>query len=217
MLSHLKLNALQRSRITHGRQLQLEAYTFAKFTLNSCGWVANCELYKRRSLFRKISRGTLVDLCGTIIKKKNMKRGMQLLAVMGVIALSTVGVMGQEDKKAAEARKDLTQAQQDLKEAKIDSAADYMRFKKEADLKIQDNQVKIMNLKEKKSQENQDVKDRYDKRVLALEQSNNDLKLRMTNSGKIKTSNWTKFKREFNQDMDNLWEAIKDVGDDSSK
>ena len=72
-----------------------------------------------------------------------MKNKIVTIAITGVIATMGFSVSAQQDKKAEKARKELAGAKQDLKEAKIDSAVDFHRFKKEAELQIGENQKKI--------------------------------------------------------------------------
>jgi len=133
-------------------------------------------------------------------------------AITGVIAMTGFTVLGQENKKAAEARADLIDAQVDLREAKIDSAADYQKFKKEAELKINDNEKKIAALKEKNWNESRAAEQDYEKRIVALQEKNDGLKKKIKESDGTKTSKWSAFKREFNQDMDDLGRAIKEIG-----
>ncbi len=117
----------------------------------------------------------------------------------------------QESKKAAKARKEVAEAKKDLKEAKIDSAADFQKFKKESEIKIQDNQKKIAELRAKKSNDSKEVREKYDKKVVALEVKNNDLKKKIKNADDTKTSMWTSFKHGFNTDMQDLEAAIKSI------
>jgi hypothetical protein len=53
--------------------------------------------------------------------------------------------------------------------------------------------------------------------VAALEQKNDELKMKIDGSDKTKTSKWASFKREFNHDMNGLWNSIKDVGTNNTK
>ena len=133
-----------------------------------------------------------------------MKKTILTFAVTMVIAVTSATAFGQENKKAAEARKDVAIAEKD-------SAADFQQFKKDAEAKIIDNQKKIAELKTKKANDNKEVKEKYDKKVLALEQKNNDLKKKIEGCSKTKTSTWTSFKREFNRDMDKLGNEIKKI------
>jgi hypothetical protein len=139
------------------------------------------------------------------------------------MAMTTLTVSAQESRKATKARKDAVEAKDDLKEAnadlreaKMDSAADFRKFKKDAEMKISENQKKIVALKAKKSEDSKEIKAKYDEEVLALEQRNNVMKGKIELANTTKTSNWTSFKREFNHDMDELWNAIKDVGVDNT-
>lgn len=141
-----------------------------------------------------------------------MKKTKLTLVVTIVMAVAGFNIFGQENKKAKEARKDVKEANTDLKEAKIDSTADYQKFKKDAEIKIADNQKKIAELKAKKSSENKEVKEKYDAKVVALEQKNNELKNRIEG---CKNSNdktaWESFKIKFNKDMNELGTSIKNI------
>lgn len=134
-----------------------------------------------------------------------------------IMAVTALTAFGQENKKAKAARKDVAASQKDLTEAKKDSAADFQKFKKDAEARISDNKTKIAELKTKKSSENKETKEKYDKKVLALEQKNNELKKKIESSDNTKTSMWTSFKREFNKDMDKLGDDIKNIGFDDKK
>jgi hypothetical protein len=130
--------------------------------------------------------------------------------VSGLFLFLSLASFAQTDKKANKARKHIAAAKQDLKEAKIDSAEDYRIFKKDAETTIADNKKTIIELKVKKVN---DVKDeKYDKRVLALEKTNNDLEYRINHSHTTKSLAWTTFKREFMHDLNGLGDAIKNVG-----
>ena len=146
-----------------------------------------------------------------------MKKTILTFTITGVIAFTSLTTFGQEDKKSKEAKKDVAESVEDLIEAKKDSAADYRKFKMEAEMKIIENHKKIAELKAKKTNESKDVKEKYDKKVLALEQKNDALKKKIDGSNKTKTSMWPSFKREFNHDMAELGQAIKDIGVDNKK
>lgn len=138
----------------------------------------------------------------------------------GVMLLLTLSASGQENKKAArtpKANKSIAEAQQDLREAKIDSAADFQAYRREAEMKISENQKGITALKEEKSGATKDIQETYDTKVTALQKRNDDLKKRISESDHTKTSNWTVFKREFNHDMDELGHAIQDIGVDDTQ
>jgi hypothetical protein len=133
-----------------------------------------------------------------------MKTTQMMLTLTMIVSGSTLTAFAQENQKVAQARTN-------LEVAKKDSAADFQKFKKESELKISNNQKQITALKTKKSTESKEVKDKYDKKVLALEQKNNELKKRIeTCNGQDKTA-WEKFKIQFNKDMDELGKSIKSI------
>jgi ABC-type Na+ efflux pump permease subunit len=146
-----------------------------------------------------------------------MRNKILTFAITGVVAMVGMSATAQESKKTADARKEVASAKKDLKEAKIDSAVDFQKFKKEAEIKIRENQEKIAELKAKKSNDSREIKAKYDKKVLALEKKNNELKNKIKKADDTKTTMWTSFKREFNHDMDELGHAFKDIGVSNTK
>src|SRR6185369_13600174 len=98
-----------------------------------------------------------------------MKNKMLTIAITGVVAMTSYSILAQENTKAAEARKEVADAKKDLKEAKMDSAADFQKFKKEAELKIKENQIKIAEFKAKETNDSQEVHQKYHKKILVLE------------------------------------------------
>jgi hypothetical protein len=152
-------------------------------------------------------------LCPTVKKTKHKMKNKNLaIALTGVIAIVSLNVFGQENKKTAEARVAVAEAQKDLREAKVDSAADYKKFRKNAEFKIDENKKKIAVLKTKHIKEDKKVNAKYNEKVLSLEQKNNALQKEIHESRHTKTDMWSSFKREFNHDMDELGQAFKDIG-----
>ncbi|MFN3852059.1 MAG: hypothetical protein ACK4NY_21670 [Spirosomataceae bacterium] len=147
-----------------------------------------------------------------------------ILTLVVISSISISNIYGQEDKKAAKARKEVSEAkknvaeaQMDLREAKIDSAINFQEFKKNAEAIIAQNQDAIAELKAQKWNDNKMANKKYNKKVNALEQKNNDLKKKIDRSVTTKTNKWTEFKREFNHDMEELGKAIKDIGINNTK
>jgi predicted nucleic acid-binding Zn-ribbon protein len=145
---------------------------------------------------------------------KKTTLGFAIILIIGTISLPA---LGQQNKKAEKARKDMAKAKIDLQEAKIDSVADYQKFKNEADLNIAANQKTIAELRTKKADDNKELKEKYDKQVMALEDKNEELKKRIDGSAHVKTSKWSSFKQEFNHDMNELGRAIRDIGVNNMK
>jgi hypothetical protein len=121
-----------------------------------------------------------------------------MTSLMMVVSLLAFG----QDKKAKE----------DLRAAKVDSAADFQKFKTNAEWNIGENRRSLVALKMKKSSDNVAIKEEFNKQVLLLEKRNNDLNKKIAESDNVKTTMWTSFKTEFNHDMDELSDAINDIG-----
>ncbi len=139
-----------------------------------------------------------------------MKKQIIKIVFTSTITLASITAFAQENKQAANARKE-------LREAKIDSAEDFNRFKKQAEATIEENKKKIKELKSKKSDANKDEKENYNKKVKVLEEKNKNLKNKINGSSKTETETWTSFKREFNHDMEELGRAIRDIAKDNTK
>jgi hypothetical protein len=139
-----------------------------------------------------------------------MKTIILVCAITVLMVATNFTAFGQENKKAKEARKDLA-------EAKVDSAADFQKFKKEAKTKITENEKEIVGLKAKWLSDNNYAKEKHDLKVDALQQKNDNLKKRIEESDGTKTTKWSSFKHEFNHDMDELGRAIKDFTVENEK
>lgn len=128
-----------------------------------------------------------------------------------MVALASIAAFGQQDKKAAAAGKDLSKAKIELRQAKTDSAADYQKFKKEAELKISENQKEIAALKAEKNHDTKEIMMKYYKEVGELDKKNADLKSKIARADVTETSKWTSFKRNFNDEMDDLGHSINEL------
>ena len=146
-----------------------------------------------------------------------MKKTTALVIVMMSFCCATAFGQQKEDKQAKKARKEIAEAQKDLREAKLDSVADYNAFKKEAETSIASNKKAIADLRMKKSEDSKDVKEKYNKKITTLEEKNNDLQKRIDGSGSVKTTRWSSFKREFDRDMRELGRAFRDIGINNTK
>ena len=79
------------------------------------------------------------------------------LALIGVILIACFKLFPQEDKKAEKARTELS-------EAIVDSAADFLKFKQQAETNISSNKKKIAALKAKKRDADKKVNKKYDEK-----------------------------------------------------
>lgn len=112
-----------------------------------------------------------------------------------------------------DAKQDLNEAQKkaDEQAAKDAKAEEWKNFKADAETKINNNEIRITELKSKMNVSGKTMSNIYENRIKALEEQNKDLKARIY-TYETNQSDWETFKREFNRDMDALGKALKDFG-----
>jgi chromosome segregation ATPase len=128
-----------------------------------------------------------------------------------------------EKTEAAEAK--VQDAKEELKEARKDenaqaqktaTADEWRTFRNESQEKIWANEKHIAELKVKMNKPGKLLDAAYAKKIDSLEEKNRELKRRMDAYEKSQ-SDWETFKREFNHDMDELGNALKDLTVDNKK
>ncbi len=92
-----------------------------------------------------------------------------------------------------------------------DSNTDYQKFKIESEKKISAFEKNIADFKIKIKTAKKESKAEYEKNLASLEQKNNELKKKLEEYKEDGQDNWSKFKSEFNHDMDELGKAFKDL------
>ena len=125
---------------------------------------------------------------------------------------SSAEKMDSANQNVEDARQDLKDAQQDAhaEAVKIATAEEWTAFKTESEVKIKDNQIRIDELKVKMKKPGQTFDAMYAKSIENLEQKNRDLRTRI-GSYETNQSDWESFKREFNHDMDEVGQALRDL------
>lgn len=107
---------------------------------------------------------------------------------------------------------DMTVMNNDVKsdKPKMASVDEWKTFKLESELKINNNEIRVKELKEKMKKPGTILDPLYANRIENLEQKNKELKIKLE-TYEINQSGWETFKREFNHDMDELGKAFKDL------
>jgi Fic family protein len=148
-----------------------------------------------------------------------MKRLVLVTTIAAMFAGSVMTGCDSPSKNTNDAEENVAEAKQDLKEARIEErteaqkaleSEDYKALKLESESKIKDNEKRIDELKKMKKDSQKDINDAYLKSIDELEQKNNALKTKIDNYD-TNQSGWDSFKREFNHDMDELGQALKDI------
>lgn len=132
------------------------------------------------------------------------------LAIAVVIVFTFLASCNSPAEKVEEAQEDVVEAEQDLTEAQNDYSAEFANFKKESDEKIAENEKKIAEINENMSKEKKSVQDENKEKIAVLEQRNANLKQRISEYKDDGNEKWQSFKREFNHDMNQLGQSLKD-------
>jgi hypothetical protein len=153
-----------------------------------------------------------------------MKNNQILSLILFSLVFTFVGCKTEEDKNQ-DAIDDVTEAKEELSEAQKEAriaeqnlleSEEWLLFKKEAQLKIEKNDADIEILRLQKAKSGRTFDTLYEKRIDQLEADNNRLNLRLSEFEKNQ-SDWEKFRLEFNDDMNSLGEALKNLTVDNSK
>ncbi len=126
------------------------------------------------------------------------------------------------EQKVADAENKVANAEQNLDQVKHEAdsvaaqKAELEAFKLESESKIRGNDLLITALKEKKKSTGKKVDAVFEKNIDSLEQRNKEMKKRMDGFERGK-SDWESFKREFSHDMNELGNALNDLGVDNKK
>jgi ribosome-binding protein aMBF1 (putative translation factor) len=142
--------------------------------------------------------------------------------MMAVMAIAVTGASLTSCKSAAQknarAENKVIDAKQDLKVAKAEvveqrkvNAEEWNAFKTESEMQIDENEVRIAELKAALNAPGAAQDYEYEKKINILEASNQDLESRMLNYENDQGRDWDTFKREFNNDMNNLGQAFKSL------
>jgi len=104
------------------------------------------------------------------------------------------------------------ETQKELCQTKTDTA-DFELFKKEAEKQINANRQKIALLREKKLNASAKANKKFTKKIITLENKNNELQKRMSQCTS-KPPVWLSFKSKFIRDLKQLGEALDDLAVD---
>lgn len=144
---------------------------------------------------------------------------INFLVSLLILAVAIFGGCQSSAEKVENAKENVDEAKEELQEVKAEAQADAIKvanaeewrvFKTETELKIKENEDRIAELKAKMKKSGKTFDAMYEKNINTLEQKNKDLKVRL-NGYETNQSDWESFKREFNHDMDELGQALKDL------
>lgn len=118
------------------------------------------------------------------------------------------GTVGQKNERAEPTT---VTSKEEFMDARLKYLADVENFRLQTVVKVSANNKKIDDLKIEVREENRESKAYLKKDIEALEMKNSNLKLRLDQFKKDSEDNWEAFKIIFNNDMDEVTAAIKDL------
>ncbi len=131
--------------------------------------------------------------------------------VTGAVLTTLIGCNVDREKKVEDAKENVKEANQELKDAQAQYEKDWQQFKSDAESKISTNIKSIDTLKLEMKKASLKFKAKYGKEVKGLEQKNIELKKKIIEYKYDGKDKWEEFKQGFNQDIDIVGKAIKDI------
>ncbi|MFA6597265.1 MAG: hypothetical protein WCS69_06050 [Ignavibacteriaceae bacterium] len=141
-----------------------------------------------------------------------MKNKYIIFTIIGFLAgavLTSCNI--DREKKVADAKENVQQANQDLKEAQAQYDKEWQQFKSDAEFRIRTNENRIDEFKAEIKTASGKFKAKYEKEVVVLEQKNIELKKKISGYKYEGKDQWEEFKRGFNHDMDVVGETLNDL------
>jgi hypothetical protein len=136
-----------------------------------------------------------------------MKKSILMLALIATTIFTSCKSAAQ---KEAAAKQNVIEANQDFKDSKIDNANEWLVYKAESEAKIVENEQRISKLKLEMNKPGSTFDGLYRTRIEKLESKNTDLKSKLNNYDGNETE-WKTFKSDFNRDMNEIGNNIKDL------
>lgn len=140
-----------------------------------------------------------------------MKKTIFTLGVTMLIAGIMIMGCQSSTKKLENAQNEVADAYDKLDAANDEYLADVEKYRIETAERIAVNDKSISEFKTRIQYEKMVAKEDYEKKIAALEQKNSDIKKKMDEYKADGKENWLIFKKQFNNDMDELIEALKNL------
>lgn len=113
--------------------------------------------------------------------------------------------------KVEDAKDDVTQAEEDLEQAKLEYTADMDAYRQQTAERIAENDRILSEFDARISTEKEELRADYRAQMAELEKSNSDMKMKMDGYTSQNREDWEAFKAEFNRDMEALGASLKNL------
>lgn len=146
-----------------------------------------------------------------------MKKSILVLAIFSFVAGTMIISCASPAQKVENAETSVTEAKEDLAQAKQEYQEDIENYRQQMAEKITANSQNIADFNVKIEKEKAEAKVDYKMKVAELEQKNRDLKKKLEDYKGEGEDRWYTFKTEFNRDMEKLGVALENlVGKDKT-
>lgn len=140
-----------------------------------------------------------------------MKRTVLFMGIFSVGLGMFVASCNSPEQKLENAKQDVIEANDALDDANAEYLADIEKTRKETNAKIIANEKSIAEFNKRIEKEKVEARADYKKKIAELDARNNDLKRRMDNYKAQGKDDWSSFKEDFNQEMNDLLIALDDL------
>lgn len=148
--------------------------------------------------------------------------------MLGILTVMTATVLigcQTSAKKEDEAKDNIADAREDTEDAKenlmvakkVATAEEWRKFKEETNRRISENKIIITELKAKIKNTGSSIDVMYAKKIDELEQKNKGIKIKVDSYKNDTSDDWESFKREYNHNMDQLSQALKNLTVENKK
>lgn len=138
-----------------------------------------------------------------------MKTNTIIVAAITSIAVVTFSSCQTKEQKLENAQENVVEANEDLREAQRE-------FREDSENKLRENDMSFETYRANIKNENEAQRVMYERKIDSLEQRNKDLRVKL-NQDYDNNDNWESFKREFNHDMEEIKNSLKDMGKNNVK
>ncbi len=136
---------------------------------------------------------------------------MLALAACTLITGAILSGCSTSSQKVEDAQENVVAANLALDQANKEYLADMANYRQETSSRIAANEESIKEFNGRIKEEKKAARADFKKKIAALEQQNNDMKIRMDNYREEGKDKWVIFKAEFSHDMDEMGQAFKDL------
>ncbi|MCW3103798.1 MAG: hypothetical protein JWO09_2238 [Bacteroidetes bacterium] len=134
------------------------------------------------------------------------------IVVAAIAGMAVMSSCQTKEQKLENAQENVVDANQDLRQAQNE-------FREESENNLRENDMTIETYRANAKNEKEEMRAQYERRADSLEQRNKELRAKLDAYKDDSNDNtkWESFKREFNHDMDEMKNSLKDVGKNNVK